>query len=407
MGIQKVRENTINRWFYRIMSVLIFLFVMGLIYDPLGNQLNVFYWKTNNLLGDFFNVQIYIADWDPYYNTVDGMAEKCYPPLAYLFLEIFNGFYEYSGANLKECYVSTVAMMSGFMFALLSLALYFHSLSCLCDIPTKLKSVLFSSSIVLFSLERGNIIILCAAFICYYLAFKDSSDIIKRRFALICLCIASVIKIYPAIFGMFLLKEKRFKDIAFVFLLSCILFFTPFLCFEHGLLNFTQLLGNLKVFEEHYNSVLAARVIPRFSITDYPILLMDRLNIEYVLIYNLLRIIVMFLSLLTIFVFMHEKKLWRQYALLSMIVLYLPKHSVWYCGLYFIPVIVLFLHQKQFEKRDWIYMILFCILLNPLQIGGDNGLYSFTIVCSNIALIIIWFMLITDNIRMFHLCLKK
>ena len=407
MGIQKINKMSVNAWFYYLMSILILLFFLGLIYNPLGNQLNVFYWKTNNLLGDFFNVQIYIADWDPYHNTVDGMSEKCYPPLAYLFMELFNGFYEYSGAHLVECYNSTAAMMSGYMFVLISLALYFHSLSCLCDIPAKLRFVLLFSSVILFSLERGNIIILCAAFVVYFWAFKDSSDVIKRKFALICLCAASVMKIYPAIFGVFLLKEKRFKDIAFVFLLSCILFFLPFLCFEHGLTNFTQLLSNLEAFEDHYNSVLAARVIPRFSITDYPILLMDRLNTDYTLVYNLLRIIVIFLSLLTVFVFKCESKQWKQYALLSMIVLYLPKHSVWYCGLYFIPAIVLFLHQKRFENRDWVYMILFCILLNPLQIGGNNGLYSFTIICSNIALIVVWLMLITDNTRACHSCLKK
>ena len=59
MGIQEVTSKSVEKWFYGIMAVLILLFVVGLLINPLGTQLNVFFAKTDNLLADFFNVFIY------------------------------------------------------------------------------------------------------------------------------------------------------------------------------------------------------------------------------------------------------------------------------------------------------------------------------------------------------------
>lgn len=395
MGIQKVRENTINRWFYRIMSVLIFLFVMGLIYDPLGTQLNVFFLKTNNFLADFFNVQIYIADWDPYHNTVNGMGEKCYFPFTYLILEIFKGFHNYSGAMLAECYTSSTAMISCILFMLVSLALLYHSLECLCEVSAKLKFVLLFSSVILYSIERGNIIIFCAALIIYFIAFKDSDNRWKRYFALFCLCVVSIIKIYPVLIGLYLLKDRRYKDIAFCIVCSSILTFIPFLVFKGGLSNFFQMFDNYAVFAQSYSYY---SVFPRFGVPHIFAwgmcgLHIDRNIADYILLFP--KLLVYLAGIVSMMMSFYEKGTWKRLALIVLPIIMLPINSGFYCGLYFIPVIIQFLSNNQGRRIDFIYMILICVFLNPFQFGVIKGIIISQLL-SNIALLVMWLFLLIE-----------
>lgn len=395
MGIQEITNKKINSWFYGIMFVLILLFISELIICPLGTQLNVFFAKTDNLLADFFNVQIYIADWDPYHNTVNGLGEKCYLPFTYLFLELFNGVFNYSGASLHDCYTSFTAMMSCLLFMIVSLFLFFHSMTCLTEIPSKLKFVLLLSSVILFSFERGNIIILCAALICYFLAYKDSECSWLRLFSLVCLCIVSIIKVFPVIFGLYLLKEKRFKDISFCVVVSLFLAFVPFLFFKGGLGNISQMFENYSVFSESYS---AYSIFPRFGLTHlvaWGLLGMhiDRSVSDIIL--SIPKIIVYLACLLSLFFFFYEKEVWKRVAFISLPVIMLPTNSGFYCGLYFIPVVILFLYNNEKRRLDFLYMLLICLFLSPFQLSVVNKI-NISQLLSNVALLILWLLLLID-----------
>lgn len=402
MGIQEVTSKSIDKWFYGIMVILILLFVLGLMNNPLGNQLYVFFAKTDDFLADFFNVQRYIADWDPYHNTVNGLGEKCYLPFTYLFLELFNGFFNYSGATITDCYASSTAMMSCILFMIVSLFLFYHSMTCLTEMPSKLKFVLVFSSVILFSFERGNIIVLCAALICYFLAYKDSNNKWLRLFSLLCLCIVSIVKVYPAIFGLFLLKEKRYKDIAICVLVSLILAFVPFLFFKGGFGNIRQMFENFSVFSKSYS---AYSIFPRYGLTHIIAWGLMGLHIEEKIsdIILLIPQFLIYLSCLLSFVlFFYEKLAWKQLALVALPIIMLPTNSGFYCGLYFIPVIILFLYNNEGRKLDFLYMLMICLFLSPFQLPVVKGI-NISQQLSNVALLTIWLLLLIDV----WLCLRN
>lgn len=395
MGIQTITNKNINTWFYGIMGVLITLFLFGLIISPLGNQLNVFFLKTNNLFADFFNVQIYIADWDPYHNTVNGLGEKCYLPFTYLFLELFNGFFHYSGADLSDCYASSSAVMSCFFFIIISLFLLYHSMDCFQAVPGLLKFILLFSSILLFSIERGNIIVLCAAFVFYFLAYKDSKDKRLRIFALLCLCIVSVVKIYPVIFGFYLLKDRRYKDIMRCIIFSLFLIFVPFLFFRGQFDNIPQMMENSSVFLKSYGPY---SIFPRYGLTHVIALGLIKFNVDRGgadLILVIPKLMVALACLFSILLFFYEESSWKKMALLSIPLIMLPTNSGFYCGLYFFPVILTFLNNIEGRRIDFVYMLLMCIFLNPFQISEKSGI-NISQFLTNIALLVMWAMLLVE-----------
>ena len=280
-----------------------------------------------------------------------------------------------------------------------SLFVFYHSLSCIRSIPNSLKFVLFFSSIILFSIERGNIIILCCAFIGYFLAYKDSENKWLRYFALICLCLASVIKIYPAVLGLFLLQNKRYSAILACLLLSLVLAFLPFVFFEGQFENVGQLLENVSVNSSSSYSPL--RIFPRFGIPSLVGMGLVALHINGTIANNILlapKIITILLCVISIALFFFEKNNWKKVAFLILPLMMFPTNSAFYCGMYFIPVILLFIGENQGRKLDFIYMILICLLLNPFQIVIPGRSISFTYVISNISATLFWILLISEGI---------
>lgn len=65
---------------------------------------------------------------------------------------------------------------------------------------------------VMFCIERGNILILSVVLSMFFCFFKDSSTPIVREISYIALAIAAGIKLYPAIFGLTLIIEKKYKE---------------------------------------------------------------------------------------------------------------------------------------------------------------------------------------------------
>ena len=72
-----------------------------------------------------------------------------------------------------------------------------------------------------------------------------------------------------------------------------------------------------------------------------------------------------------------------------------PTNSAFYCGLYMLPVLFLFLRDSHSSSIDYIYMLSFCILLNPFQIVIGETTVSWML--SNIAVIFFWLLLLVDT----------
>lgn len=372
------------------------LFIVLFFGNPLGSQMNVFFAKTGDLFADFFNCQRYIAENNPYFNEINGPGEKCYLPLSYLILGLFNGFADYPSMSLTDCYSNHSAMMSAILFMLISIGLFFHSFSCFLK-GNKNQSMLVValSSVFLFTIERGTLTLLVSALILYFLSYKDSHEREKRVFSLLCLCVASVVKVYPVLFGLFLLREKRYRDIGFCVIASLILTFLPFLVFENGFANIPKLISNLQINTDSYSP---SRLFPRYGIasTLYPfvkILKFSEGSID--IMFLCARIFTIVLSIISIALFLLSRTSWKSLALITFTLIMFPTNSALYCGMYAIPLIFSFLEKDKIEKGDYLYMIGMCMILIPVQIVLRD--ISVFYLISNMAIIIMWLSIIVTE----------
>ena len=390
-------KNTIDKYdiqkmFMIIMFSLIFIWIILWLIDPLGLQLNVFFLKTDNFFADFFNVMIYVSDNDIYHNTINGLGQKIYFPLTYMFMDIFSGFEDFSVLDLYNCYSKPHAMMACLIFTYLSITVYLYSLNKLVKLNSTQTLIIAFSSVFLFTIERGNPIMIAAAFSFFFLAYKDHKNFIIRRFALLCLCLAVVLKGYPVLFGLYLLYEKKYKDILICTVFTSLLVILPFLYFEHGFANIPQLISNV---QEH-NNAYQTSIYPRYGMVVFTQIFKPLFGNEiYILSFYVAKYIMYIMAIISVLLFFKIKTEWKRLALLSLIIASIPSDNGFYCGIYIIPALILFLNNNDGRKIDYVYMLLFCVFLNPIQMEFKG--YAISWMFSNLALLVMWLLLIIDS----------
>mgnify|MGYP002516908922 CR=1 FL=1 len=65
---------------------------------------------------------------------------------------------------------------------------------------------------LMYCMERGNVVSLAVAFTAFFVFFRDSESKAVREISYICLALAAGLKLYPAIFGLLLLFDKKYKE---------------------------------------------------------------------------------------------------------------------------------------------------------------------------------------------------
>ena len=166
-----------------------------------------------------------------------------YPPLANLLTGLFKVF-AYAPEWIIEPGSGGYSILSpiGSFLILLFFLTHLLPLMLMCQRAiegSSLTKAFFSiaictSSFFIYAIMRGNIILLSVLFTLYYMVFYDSKDERLRKTALLSLAIAANIKIYPAVFGCILIKERRWKDIGRCAAYACLLFFPLFFTYDAG-----------------------------------------------------------------------------------------------------------------------------------------------------------------------------
>ena len=382
--------------YYSLIQVVTILLFAIFLFNPtngslLGHQTEVFFRSCSDIFADFLNVMRYISGRDPYFNPTNGFSEKIYPPLSYLILYPFSQLADYANMTLEECWNSKISIASCLCFTLISFWIFWCSILALNNKRgySILNCFLLNFSfIILYSIERGNLVILSAACVNFYLAYYEASNKVLRYFALTALCISAVLKIYPVLFGFLLLRDKRYRDIIFCLVTGVILTFLPFAFFKNGFSNISQLLYNIGQFNETYGSlsygykygvvnygILGSKVLKTFIDPDVVIMLSKCVG------YTLL-IFSLYL------VFKIENK-WNQIALLACSVILVPTTSWFYTGLYFLPVIVGYFNSTPKYCNSKIAIVMFALLLMPLQIVY-RGNINLSHILYNVVLTSFW-----------------
>jgi hypothetical protein len=182
----------------------------------------------NDTFMDFFNVMHDATLDNPYAN------ETIYPPFCYVILRFLSHFIplEFLGAN---AFAMRDSQSGQLVFLVFTIILIFCIL--LFTFRKKKGSTLeksffccavLLSAPFLFALERGNIIFIALLALMLFIFWYDSKSTRKREAALLALAVAVNIKVYPVLFGLLLLRDKRFRDALRCALYGCLLFILPF-----------------------------------------------------------------------------------------------------------------------------------------------------------------------------------
>ena len=174
---------------YKYSSCLLFAFFLsGFLFSFQGDQWNIFFVKGHALLNDFFNISRFVADNNPYFNSICNDLDKAYLPIAYLIIKLFTFCVDYTGLDQRDCYFNSGAMIQAFLFVFLSWALFAHSLKKIGASNTLIVLASISAPAI-FQYERGNLIMISVACINYYFAYYNQVGA-KRYIGLSLFCLS-------------------------------------------------------------------------------------------------------------------------------------------------------------------------------------------------------------------------
>lgn len=246
---------------------------------------------------------------------------------------------------------------------------------------------------VMYCIERGNIIILSMIFTMFFVFFRDSENAIIKELSYISLALAAGIKLYPAVFGILLLLEKKYKDAFRLIAYGIICVVVPFIFF----IDFDSKTLSVPILTAAINSNrnlvigLGGSESPLANIIEnllsFATKKKSRLNFSSVSIQNFIFIfdadnstlakIVCYITEAIAFVALFfTKKKWQQIFLVSYLMLNIPSASSSYALTFLLIPFIMFLYDDQgngyaYDKRpkiDRSYIVYFALLLTPLPI---------------------------------------
>jgi hypothetical protein len=296
-----------------------------------------------------------------------------YPPLPLLIYKFLLRFVPYNMVShgafaIRASQIGEIVFLSYALITLLTFLVILREVKRgkIMEIYGFIFFILFSAPF-LFMFERANIIFIALLFSMVFVFFKDSKNRIIREVALICLAISAGIKLYPALFGLLLLKEKRFKDTFRLLLYGIAAFILPF--FAVG--GISQLPVLIKDILTTSNGALDWGV-------GYAVNILSIVRIFYgfigdfgkspIFIGNALSYLALLFGVISVFLL---KSKWKTAALLSSLIIMVSSVSYVYSLIFMIIPLIMFLDsEEKLNRMDYLYLICFIFIFVPLTLNN-------------------------------------
>ncbi|MBR5420639.1 MAG: DUF2029 domain-containing protein [Lachnospiraceae bacterium] len=221
--------------------------------------------KSGSTVTDFFmmeNTDLAFCDLKMHINFVSEPKQLyfsmpfagagCFPPLAYFIYYCFCRLLSWLGArpgrdmDIDEMsYTNLLVVYYSIFVAILILVAV-----CIWGKNMKRGLILFIALLLTtpffaggMSVANSTMPVMAALLIA--LRLKDAKEAWKREAALLLIAVCAGMKIYPAVFGLLYLREKRFKEAARLTVYGIVLFFCPFAAFG-GLTGMMKWLDNVR-----------------------------------------------------------------------------------------------------------------------------------------------------------------
>ena len=211
-----------------------------------------------NLFSDFLETLSYVFAENPYTGVTAGVR-TIYLPFAFLVLAPYAWMcqpviqrYFAGEVTLEYVHHEPKFVLAYFVFFFIHLALIILILAKISKFHGKeLILFLVSSGLhgaILFTFGRANVLLLAFLFVLIFFWLKDSAHWWSKELAYIALAGAVAIKVYPAMFALIFIRERRFLDLIKTALYSAGLVFVPFLFIQGGFSNIPVFVNNLIMF---------------------------------------------------------------------------------------------------------------------------------------------------------------
>ena len=202
---------------------------------------------------------------------------------------------------------------------------------------------------VLYMIERGNIIIFCFISLLVYAMTYNSQNRVHRELGLIALAFAFSLKLYPVIFGWFLLVDKRFKDAVRCAIYGVAMLILPSFFFG-GLSCFVQVYKNITSFSAAVGTVNSISVVAGYSGIPEAV-------------WNMGAYAWCFICVLCFVLspFIHRER-WKCWMLGISFILTVPSLTAMYTWAFLLVPIIMFSNSDKFRRKDWFFFMIITIL---------------------------------------------
>lgn len=169
------------------------------------------------------------------YGVLVNPYDNNYPPIGTLFFKVLHnaGYLSEYSSHAFNYYVTLYTLITGLLLYEFSKKMMQRGEG----VKTAVALSLFATGPVLFAYQRLNLLLLSLCFVMYYMITYNSKNKVVRETGFISLAIAANLKLYPAIYGAFLLKEKRWAEAVRCAGYGLLLFVVPSFFLDGGISN--------------------------------------------------------------------------------------------------------------------------------------------------------------------------
>ena len=402
--IQSAPLTIFNKYKKRVWYAIMWIGIAYYIYMGIKTRgyaiLNTLHNYAGDTFMDFFNSMMY--ERHPYESKV------IYPPIANLIYYFFYLFVPSDifvagsfairdsqiGRVLIAMYISLTTL--GFLYAILKLKKgiieekILFGVTLICSMP------------FLYQLERANMIFVSLFFLMIYIYGYNSEKEIVKHIAFISLAVSASIKIYPALFGLILIRDKRWKDALICCMYGIIIFLAPFMFFG-GIKNVGLMIANILNCTADMNNTGEGLKLNISNIFNYLGIIVCNDKSAFDVVTIIMKVFCLFGGTCLI-LFGEFKQKWKLYMVPTLMMILIPDFSFLYAMTFICIPLIYFLDNKETNCRiDIIYFILFVLMLipivnteNPLLDSFKNDYYPLTMsviiesMATFIFMIILW-----------------
>jgi len=215
------------------------------------NPRTLFFLNGDDRFMDFFNSVRDAAQ------GMEAYTERMviYPPIANLFYVVAGRFVPESYRNtpfeegktaweIPAC-MALVIVITVVELLLIGLLCYYALRGTRRSLRIVLALALTLCFPLLHLLERGNILVLSFALILLFMLLYEHESRVLRELALVALAASAAIKLYPIVFGLFLLRERRWGALIRCAVYGAVLLFLPAFFIGNPVEVFTAIVENL------------------------------------------------------------------------------------------------------------------------------------------------------------------